>query len=150
MHVLLRLTHQKGSKARHSFLFPLAYCDFTIPDSVAPVEAFEVARQPGVTALHKLDKTAQCELFKLAFDRLVITSIPNLSQPEINQVEVSLHEQRAPNDPLKRCGITVYVRIKLECNASMPVFPSDISHTIFIRDNLPDSKPTSRACTQAR
>ena len=68
---------------------PLTYCDFNIPDRVAlddpaAVEAFEIAQQPSVIALYELGKTAQCELFKLAFDRLVITSIPNLSQPEIN------------------------------------------------------------------
>ena len=38
---------------------------------------------------------------------------------------MSLHEKRAPNDPLDRCGITFYVRIKLDCNASMPSFSSD-------------------------
>lgn len=44
-------------------LFPLAYCDFTIPDSVAlddpaAVQAFEIALQHGVIAFHELDKTA--------------------------------------------------------------------------------------------
>ena len=57
-------------------LSPLAYCDFTIPNTVAlddpaAVQVFEMSQQPGVIAFHKLDETVQCELFKVAFDCLV-------------------------------------------------------------------------------
>ena len=71
-------------------LSPLAYCDFTIPDSVAlddpaAVQVFEMAQQPGVIAFHKLDETAQCELSRVAFDHLVKKSISGLSETEINK-----------------------------------------------------------------
>lgn len=137
-------------------LSPLAYCDFTIPNSVAlddpaAVQVFETAQQPGVIAFHKLDETVQCELFGVAFDCLVKNRFQVVPKVNSIRVEVSLHEKRAPNDPVDCCGITFYVRIriKLECNASMPVFNRAVSHTILIRYNLPDSKPTSRACIQA-
>ncbi|CAD6578485.1 MAG: hypothetical protein ASARMPRED_008733 [Alectoria sarmentosa] len=121
-------------------LSPLAYCDFTIPDSVAlddpvAVHLFELSQNPSVVAFHKLDETAQCGLFRAVFNGLVENRAYIFPKLRTITLEVSLHAKRlipdASNNPLDRCGITFYVRIKLGCkkhatptyhyNASLPI-----------------------------
>lgn len=121
-------------------LSPLAYCDFTIPDSVAlddpvAVHLFELSQNPSVVAFHKLDETAQCGLFRAVFNGLVENRAYVFPKLRTITLEVSLHAKRlipdASNNPLDRCGITFYVRIKLGCkkratptyhyNASLPI-----------------------------
>lgn len=129
-------------------LSPLAYCDFPVPNSVAlddphAIHLFELSQHPSVVAYHKLDETAQCELFREAFSGLV-RNRPHVF-PELRSItlEVSLHTKKlipeAPNNPLDRCGITFYIRIKLDCkdhvkplchyNVSLPdLAPGSVIH----------------------
>ena len=122
---------------------PLAYCDFPLPDGVVlgdpiSIHLFELSQHPSILAFHKLDETAQCELFRISFEKFVenrMQVFPNLRSVNL---EVSLHQKKiilpgAPNSPLNRCGITLYVRIKLGCGkpatpssnqASLPVLAS--------------------------
>lgn len=103
-------------------LSPLAYCDFTVPNSVnfddpVAIHLFELSRHPSVIASHKLDEAAQCELFKAVCLGLVGRRADIF--PKLNSItlEVGLHAKKAildaPNNPLDRCGIIFYVRIKL-------------------------------------
>lgn len=132
------MKHFKHVNMRIS-LSPLAYCDFTVPDSVAlddavAIHLFELSQHPSVIAFHKLDETAQCELFRAAFNGLVANRACVFPDLRSIALEVSLHAKKlipdTPNNPLDRCGITFYVRIKLGCesratptyqrNASLP------------------------------
>lgn len=135
-------------------LSPLAYCDFTVPDSVAlddplAVQIFELSQHPSVIAFHKLDETAQSELFRVAFERLVKNRARVFPKLRSITVEVSLHAKKlildAPNNPLDRCGITFYVRIKLKpknrtththhYDPSLPIVPphSDIHYPHLVQ-----------------
>lgn len=103
-------------------LSPLAYWDLTIPDSVElddhdAIHLFELSHHPSFLAAHKLNETAQCELMRAAFTVFVEKRscvFPNLRSITL---EVSLHAKTsspdALKDPLNRCGITLYVTIKL-------------------------------------
>ena len=104
-------------------LYPRAYWDLTIPDSLelndrVAVHLFEMSQPPSVIASHKLDEEAQCKQYKAAFSGLVESSASVFPQLSSLTLEVSLHPKNrtsaALNDPLNRCGITFYVRIKLE------------------------------------
>ena len=130
---------------------PLAYCDFPVPENVAlddpiAIHLFELSQHPSILAFHKLDETAQCELFRISFEKFVENRtqvFPNLRSIEL---EVSLHPKRiilgAPNNPLNRCGITLYVRIKLgggktaapsHTEASLPVLaPNNVTHNTHL------------------
>lgn len=101
-------------------LSPLAYCDLTVPDSVAlddpvAVHLFELSQHPGVIAFHKLDENAQCELFRAAIQGLLQARMHVFPNMRSLTLEVSLHTKmiipNAPRDPLDRCGITFYVRV---------------------------------------
>lgn len=103
-------------------LSPLTYCDLTVPDGVAlddptSIYLFELSQYPGVIAHHKLDETAQCQLFSVALQGLVNNRdvFPRMRSIKL---EVSLHAKKSflehPNDPLDRCGIILYITIKLE------------------------------------
>ena len=103
-------------------LSPLAYCDLTVPDHVnledpLALHLFELSQYPDVIASHKLDETAQCELFRAAIKGLVGNRMHVFPRMRSLTLEVSLHFKKmipnAPNNPLDRCGITFYVRLKL-------------------------------------
>lgn len=103
-------------------LSPLAYCDLTVPDNVAfddprAIHLLELSQHPSIIALHKLDETVQCELFKAVFQGLA-NNRDGFPKMRSITFEVSLHAKKlipeCPNNPLDRCGITCYVRIKLE------------------------------------
>ena len=120
LHELRATKHFKHFSMQIS-LSPLAYCDLTVPDSIAlddlvAIRLFEQSQDPSVIASHKLDETAQCELFKAAFSGLVEKRAHVFPNMRSITLEVSLHAKKlnpaALNDPLNRCGITFYVRIK--------------------------------------
>lgn len=101
-------------------LSPLAYCDLTVPDSVAlddpvAVHLFELSLHPGVVAFHKLDENAQCELFRAAIQGLLQARTHVFPKLRSLTLEVSLHTKmiipNVPRDPLDRCGITFYIRV---------------------------------------
>ena len=103
-------------------LSPLAYCDFSVPDSLAlndpvAIHLFELTQRPGVVAFHKLNEKSQCELFRVTCNGLVKNRVDVFQKMKSVTLEVSLHAKRlvlgAPNDPLDRCGITFHVRIRL-------------------------------------
>ena len=131
---------------------PLAYCDFPLPEGVAlddpiAIHLFELSQHPSILAFHKINETAQCELFRISFEKFVENRtqvFPNLRSVS---VEVSLHQKKiilggAPDSPLNRCGITLHVRIKLGCGkpatlssgeASLPVLaPDNVTHNIHL------------------
>lgn len=104
-------------------LSPLAYCDLTVPDYVALEDPaallhFELTQHPDVIASHKLDETAQCDLFRAAIKGLVGNRVRVFPEMRSITLEVSLHFKKlilnGPNNPLDRCGITFYIRLKLE------------------------------------
>ena len=124
-------------------LSPLAYCDLAVADDIAlndpvSVRLFELTHPPGIIAFHKLDEKAQCELFRAAINCLVNTRKHVFPSMRLLTLEVSFHakkyHQNGPKSPLDRCGITFYVRIRLEAgscltatyhdNASIPVLAS--------------------------
>ena len=124
-------------------LSPLAYCDLTVPDGVAlddpvSIQAFELSQNPNVIALHKLDETAQCELFRAGIKGLVGNRPHVFPKIMTLTLEVSLHAKKlipnTLNNPLDRCGITFYVKIKLgrrnrptttyHDNATVPILAS--------------------------
>ena len=125
-------------------LSPLAYCDFTVPDGVAlddplSIHLFELSQHPSVIAFHKLDEKAQCELFRTAFIGFMKNRAFVFPKLRSITLEVSFHTKKLIPDgqknPLDRCGITFYVRIKLgrknraaptyRYNASLPILAPD-------------------------
>ena len=111
------------------------------------IHLFELSQHPSVIASHKLDETAQCELFRAACNGLVGSQanvFPNLRSITLG---VSLHAKKmisdAPNNPLNRCGITFNVGIKLgrkSCatrtdhyNASLPKIGSVIQNPFLLQ-----------------
>lgn len=104
-------------------LSPLAYWDLTTPDSLDlndsdAIHLFEMSQQPGVIASHILHDLAQCKLYKAAVSGLVESSASVFPELRSITIEVGLHaKSSAPDalkDPLNRCGITFYIRIRLE------------------------------------
>ena len=128
-------------------LSPLVYCDLPLPenltlDSTTAIDLFDQSHHPNILNIHKLDEVAQCELYKLSFQKFVENQkqvFPNLKSVG---VEVSLHPKRmilgVHDSPMNRCGITLYIRIKLECGESatpsckepsLPVLaPNNVTH----------------------
>lgn len=103
-------------------LSPLAYWDLAIPDSLelndpVAIHLFRRSQQPSIIASHTLDELAQCKLYKVAVSGLVESSASVFPKLRSMTLKVSLHAKdpvpAALNDPLNRCGITFYVRIKL-------------------------------------
>lgn len=131
-------------------LAPLAYCDFHIPDSIAlddpfAMHLFELQQHPELIATHKIKETAQCELFRAAIDGFVRNRACIFPILTSITLEVNLHTKKAfphtPKNPLDRCGITLYIRIKLEdkgratltdnIDASLPTLvPSSVIHDL--------------------
>ena len=113
---------------------PLAYCDFSVPESVAlddpvSIHLFELSHHPRVIAFYKLDETAQCELFGATINGLVINRENVFPMLRSITLEVSLHAKTlipdGPQNPVDRCGITFHVRIKLGLNnVSLPIWIS--------------------------
>ena len=121
LHKFKATKHFKHTSMQIS-LSPLAYWDLAVPDSLelndpVAIHHFELSQQPSVIASHTLDETAQCKLYKAAFSGLVESSASVFPKLRSMTLEVSLHEKNpasaALNDPLNRCGITFYVKIKL-------------------------------------
>ena len=116
---------------------PLAYCDLTVPDSLAlddpiAIHLFELSQDPGFLAFHKIDEPKQCALFRATCVKLVANQAIVFPSLRSITLKVSLHGTRSilftPRDPLDRCGITFYIRIKLEPeNHLSPTSPENTS-----------------------
>ena len=140
-------------------LSPLAYCDITVPDSVTlddpiSIQRFELSQHPDVVASHKLDETAQCELFRTALAKLVANSSIVFPSLKTIKLEISLHAKKLVSDahknPLDRCGITFYIRIKLgPRNCASPTSLSSVPLPILVLQDVMEDSDWLQTAKQA-